>query len=290
MRSYRVLRERHLRPKKGLGQHFLVDPQAVQKIVDAAEIDEGDTVLEVGPGPGTLTVPLAQRAGQVVAVEIDERMLDPLRELLQSHDNVRIVHGDILEQDVASLVGQGPFKVVANLPYHITSAVLRHLLESCPRPSLLVVTVQREVADRIVGRSDRRSRHKQSQKMSLLAISIQFYGRPRIVARVPAGAFRPMPKVDSAVVRIETHDPLPWDVPDERAFFRVVRAGFAQSRKQLHNALRGGLHLADELLSAALATSGIDGERRAETLSVDEWVALSNALVTELLKKEPSRG
>jgi 16S rRNA (adenine1518-N6/adenine1519-N6)-dimethyltransferase len=281
VKSYRALSDRHLYGKKGLGQHFLVDPQAVLKIVDAAELDEGDTVLEVGPGLGTLTVPLAERAGQVIAVEIDERMLDPLRELLQGRDNVRIVHGDILAQDIAALVDHKPFKVVANLPYYITSAVLRHLLESSLRPHRLVVTVQREVADRIVGRPDRRQRHKQSTRMSLLAVSVQFYGVPRIVARVPAGAFRPMPQVDSAIVRVDTHDPLPWDVSDERAFFRVVRAGFAQSRKQLHNALRGGLHLAGEQVQAALDTSGIDGRRRAETLSIVEWVSLSNALVAE---------
>jgi 16S rRNA (adenine1518-N6/adenine1519-N6)-dimethyltransferase len=281
VKPYRALADRHLRSKKGLGQHFLVDPQAVLKIVGAAEIDEGDTVLEVGPGPGTLTVPLAQRAGEVIAVEIDDRMLDPLRELLQGHDNVRVVHGDILEQDVAALVGHRSFKVVANLPYYITSAVLRHFLESSLRPRLLVVTVQREVANRIVGRPDRRSRHKQSARMSLMAVSVQFYGTPRIVARIPAGAFRPMPQVDSTVVRIDTYDPLPWDVLDERTLFQVARAGFAQSRKQLRNALQNGLCLPGEEVSAALEASGIDGRRRAETLSVADWVALSNGFVAQ---------
>jgi 16S rRNA (adenine1518-N6/adenine1519-N6)-dimethyltransferase len=277
--SYRLLRERHLRGKKGLGQHFLVDPQAVSKIVDAAEVDGNDTVLEVGAGPGTLTVLLAQRAGKVIAVEIDERMLAPLREALAGQDNVRIVCGDILEQYVAVLVGGGPFKVVANLPYYITSAVLRHLLGSSLRPTRLVVTVQREVADRIVGRPERRQRHKQSTRMSLLAVSVQFYGAPRIVARIPAGAFRPVPAVDSAVVCIDTYDPLPWSVQDEGVFFRVVRAGFSQSRKQLRNALRHGLHLDAERVAEVCRAADIDDQRRAETLSIVEWVALSNAFI-----------
>ena len=280
MKPYRAIQDRHLRSKKSLGQHFLVDPQAVKKIVDSADIAEHDTVLEVGPGPGTLTLHLAQRAKRVIAVEVDERMLAPLDEILGDHDNVHIVHGDILEQDIAALVESEPYKVVANLPYYITSAVLRRLFESSPRPSTVVVTVQREVADRIVGRQSKRARHKQSVRMSLLAVSVQFYGQPRIVAHIPAGAFRPVPAVDSAVVRIDTYDPLPWHVLDERRFFGVVRAGFAQSRKQLHNALRS-LHIENELLVTALRAAGIDGQRRAETLSVEEWVALSNALVAQ---------
>ena len=158
MKPYQVLRQHGVRSKKQFGQHFLVDPVAVQRILDAADLCDRDTVLEVGPGPGVLTVHLAQRAGRVIAVEMDERMLAPLHETLHGHDNVRgqghvrVVHGDILEQDVSALVGGGPYKVVANLPYYITSAVLRHILESTHRPRLLVVTVQREVAERIVGR------------------------------------------------------------------------------------------------------------------------------------------
>jgi 16S rRNA (adenine1518-N6/adenine1519-N6)-dimethyltransferase len=271
--AYRALRGHGLAGKKGLGQHFLVDQSAVRRIVDAAEVQSDDTVLEVGPGPGTLTRQLAEQAERVVAVELDERMLAPLHEQVKGHDNVCIVHGDILEQDVAALVGGGPYKVVANLPYYITSAVLRHLLESTPRPILLVVTVQREVAERILGRKGRRT-----DRMSLLAVSVQFYGRPQIVTRIPAGSFRPMPAVDSAVLRIDVYHPLPWDPVDERAFFRVVRAGFAQSRKQLHNALRHNLPSSAEELEAAFQRTGIDGRRRAETLSIEEWVTLSRAL------------
>jgi len=278
VRSARSGKGQGLRAKKGLGQHFLVDPQAVLKIVDGAQVGPQDTVLEIGPGPGILTVHLAERAGRVIAVELDDEMLDPLRQALTGKDNVEIVHGDVLEQDIPSLVGDGPYKVVANLPYYITSAILRHLLTSANRPSCLVVTVQREVAERIVGTPERKQRHKQSLRMSLLAVSVQFYGQPRLLARIPAGSFRPVPAVDSAVLRVDTYDPLPWDVGDEQFFFRVVRAGFAQSRKQLGNALQNGLRIPSEQIAGALEAAGVDRQRRAETLSVEEWVALSNAL------------
>jgi 16S rRNA (adenine1518-N6/adenine1519-N6)-dimethyltransferase len=214
-------------------------------------------------------------------------MLLPLREALQAQSdaggqgNVRIVHGDILEQDIAELVGGGPYKVVANLPYYITSAVLRKILESSVRPRLLVVTVQKEVAERIVGRPSKgkkRRRQSRSPRLSLLAVSVQFYGAPRIVARIPAGAFRPVPGVQSAVLRIDVHDPLPWPDVDSEVFFRVVRAGFGQPRKQLHNTLTHGLSVSAVKVSAALEGAGIDGTRRAETLSVADWVALTHAL------------
>lgn len=287
MEPYQVLRRQGVRSIKRLGQHFLVDPVAVQRVVDAADLSEQDTVLEVGPGPGILTVHLAQRAGQVIAVEVDERMLSPLHESLRGQSNVRgrsnvrVVHGDILEQDVPALVGGGPYKVVANLPYYITSAVLRHILESEVRPLLLVVTVQREVAERMVGRSvkDKKRRGQEpAKRMSLLAVGVQFYGIPRIIARIPAGAFRPPPNVESAIVRIDVYDPLPWPAVDEQSFFRVVRAGFAQPRKQLRNTLVHGLLLSAVEIAAALEKAAVDGQRRAETLSISEWVALTNAL------------
>jgi 16S rRNA (adenine1518-N6/adenine1519-N6)-dimethyltransferase len=281
MTAYQTLRGHGVRSDKRLGQHILVDPQAIARIVDAAELVETDVVLEVGPGPGTLTLDLAQRAGQVVAVELDERMLAPLAERLAAQDNVRVVHGDILQQDIAGLMGEGRYKVVANLPYYVTSAVLRHVFESRVRPELLVVTVQREVAERIVGRPGRGKRprkQKEGPRMSLLAVSVQFYGAPRIIARIPAGAFRPVPAVDSAVIRVDLYDPLPWGKVDVERFFAVARAGFAQSRKQLRNALIHNLGLPAERVSVGLEAANIDGRRRAETLTVQEWVGLSNAL------------
>ena len=278
MTAYRTLRDHGVRSDKRLGQHILVDPRAIERIVEAAELVETDVVLEVGPGPGTLTVHLAQRAQEVVAVELDERMLAPLKERLGEHQNVRVVHGDILEQEIAELVGGRAYKVVANLPYYVTSAVLRHVFEARLRPERLVVTVQREVAERIVGRGDRRRKRSAGQRMSLLAVSVQFYGVPQIVAHIPAGAFRPVPAVDSAVVRVDLYDPLPWGEVDVRRFFEVARGGFAQSRKQLRNALVHNLALSPERVDAGLGAAGVDGQRRAETLSVQEWVALANVL------------
>ena len=277
--SLRVLLDKYnLRPRKGLGQHFLADPNILRKIVDAAELSRETVVLEIGPGLGTLTRQLAGSAGRVVAVELDEAMIGVLREELGHLSNLELVRGDILRLDPAELirgsrsldlVASLEYIVVANLPYYITSAAMRHLLEADPPPTRLVLTVQREVALRIVARPG---------DMSLLAVSVQFYGQPRIVARIPAGAFVPPPQVDSAVVRIDTFPAPPVDVPDIQAFFRVVRAGFGQKRKQLKNALAAGLGLPAAEVSAALTRAGVDPRRRAQTLSLDEWAGLAREL------------
>jgi 16S rRNA (adenine1518-N6/adenine1519-N6)-dimethyltransferase len=267
-----LMRKYGLHAKKGLGQHFLFDPNILKKIVSAAGLTAQDTVLEIGPGLGSLTAVLADSGARVVAVELDETMVNILQTELGHFPNLTIVHGDILTTQPASLLPQndGPteYKVVANLPYYITSAVIRHLLEAEVRPSRLVLTVQREVAQRIVA---------EPGDLSLLAVSIQFYGRPQLIARIPAGAFLPPPNVDSAVIRIDTFDPLPYAVADHRQFFRVVKAGFSQKRKQLHNALSAGLALPSEQVAAALNQAMIDPRRRAQTLSMDEWTALAAA-------------
>jgi len=278
-----LLRAYDLHPKKGLGQHFLADQAALGQIVAAADLTPTDTVLEIGPGLGTLTSLLAERAGRVVAVELDDRLAAILAERLAGCPNVEVRPGNILRiSDFASLVGPS-YKVVANLPYYITSAVLRHLLERHDQPSLLVVTVQREVAERIVA---------MPPDMSLLAVSVQFYGRPSLVARIPAGAFYPPPKVDSAVVRIDVLGEPAVSLGEASAspegdlcevsgpgvsvadFFRVVRAGFGHKRKTLRNALSAGLGLAPACVEQALVQAGIDPRRRAETLSLQEWADL----------------
>lgn len=269
-----LLREYGLHPHKGLGQNFLVDSRVLGRIVDTAELEPHDVVLEIGSGLGTLTQALAEVARRVVAVELDEQLVDVLRTRLANFRNVEIICGDVLDLDVPRLVSGKlepltPFKVVANIPYYITSAVLRHVLEAAARPKLMVVMVQREVAQRIVAHPG---------QMSLLAVSVQFYGRPRLVFRVPARAFYPAPKVDSAVVRIDPHPQLPLDGREVGAFFDVVRAGFAQRRKQLRNALLHGLPLSADQLSEAMAAAAIDPSRRAQTLSVEEWLALYHAL------------
>jgi len=303
----------NLRARKSLGQNFLIDDAALDHIVAAAALTRADTVLEIGPGLGTLTQRLAQAAGRVVAVEIDRNLIPPLRHALAAYPNVELIHGDILQLDPVALIqpanpaGRGAsspptnhptgqptrqettrlpdypttrlpdysttrlpnYKVVANLPYYITSAIIRHLLEASRRPSLLILTMQLEVAQRIVA---------EPGDLSLLAISVQFYGKPSLVARIKAGSFYPAPKVDSAIVRIDVPPQPPIDVRDVDRFFAVVKAGFGQKRKQLHNALKAGLALPAERVAAALALAGIDGTRRAETLTLDEWAALAEAL------------
>lgn len=279
-----LLRRHGIRPSKGLGQNFLTSDAALGAIVAAAELTPEDVVLEVGPGLGLLTRRLAERAGVVVAVELDERMVAALREEVGDRPNVHVVAGDILEVDPAAAVsralgregaGDLRYKVVANLPYYITSAALRQLLEASVRPTLLVLMVQREVAQRItavaggaVGRGD----------MSLLAVSVQVYGEPEVVRRVPARAFYPRPKVDSAVVRIRVH-PEPR-VPDElrRAFFRVARAAFAQRRKQLVNSLSANLALGRGVVEGALRAAGVEPSRRPQTVSIEEWVEIARSL------------
>jgi 16S rRNA (adenine1518-N6/adenine1519-N6)-dimethyltransferase len=242
--------------------------------VDAAELGADDTVLEVGAGPGTLTEVLAERARRVVAVELDEQLLPTLRSRMAHCRNVEVVAGDILAHSIPGLLRQEggqptpPYKVVANLPYYITSAVLRHLLEATVRAQLIVVMVQREVAQRIVAKPG---------QMSLLAVSVRFFASPSLVARVPARAFYPVPKVSSAILRIEPHAQLPLGDDEIPAFFRIVRAGFAQRRKQLRNALRHGLATTAEAVASATRAAGIDERRRAQSLDVDEWLALFRA-------------
>lgn len=260
-----------LHPQKGLGQNFLTDENLLTQIVEAADLIPGDTALEVGPGLGHLTRLLARRAGRVVAVELDRQLVAILRDQLADLDNLTLVEGDILEIPPADLLPPATldYKVVGNLPFYITSAVLRHFLTAEPIPTRMVVTVQHEVAQRITaGPGD----------MSLLAVSVQFYGRPQIVTRIKAGAFYPRPKVDAAVLRIDRHPSPPVQVPDERAFFAAVRAGFAQRRKQLRNSLAAGLHRSRQETTLALEAADIDPRRRPETLSLEEWATITNQL------------
>jgi 16S rRNA (adenine1518-N6/adenine1519-N6)-dimethyltransferase len=274
MDVHRLLREFNLQPKKGLGQNFLVSEGALRRIVAAADLEPGDVVLEVGPGLGTLTRLLAQQAKWVIAVELDQRLVEILSQTLDDFPNVEIVQGDILEMEPAGpggLSGLSPnYKVVANLPYYITSAVLRHLLTAKVKPQLIVVTVQREVAQRMIASPG---------QMGLLSVSVQFYGRPRIVARIPAGAFYPVPKVNSAVVRIDLDESPTVAVADVDRFFEVVRAGFGQKRKQLRNALAQGLSLPASTVVEALRRAGVDEKRRAQTLSLEEWTRVTQEMI-----------
>jgi len=265
-----LLKRYDLRAHKGLGQNFLQDPLALEKIVSAAELQPSDTVLEIGPGLGSLTRYLAVSAKEVVAVELDPNLLPPLKAVLAPYQNIRLIHGDILKLSPKELILKNDYIVVANIPYYITSAVIRHLLENEPKPRRIVLTVQREVAKRICeGPGD----------MSLLALSVQIYGKPRIAAHIPADAFFPAPKVDSAVLCVDIY-PSPLIKKELlETFFKLIKAGFSQKRKTLRNSLSAGLHISPTNAADLLTRADIDPQRRAETLSIDEWEILSSLIV-----------
>ena len=267
-----LLKRYDLRSRKGLGQNFLQDPIALEKIVAAAEIQSTDTVLEIGPGLGSLTRYLAAAAKEVVAVELDPNLLPPLKAVISPYQNVRLIKGDILKLSPKDLIIEKDYLVVANIPYYITSVVIRHLLaqspkgEREPQPRRIVLTVQKEVAQRICA---------EPGNMSLLALSVQVYGEPRIAAYIPAHAFFPAPKVDSAVLVIDIYPSalIKTDLLD--TFFKLIKAGFSQKRKTLRNSLSSGLHISPTEAANLLTRANIDPQRRAETLSIQEWETLS---------------
>jgi 16S rRNA (adenine1518-N6/adenine1519-N6)-dimethyltransferase len=263
-----VLKRYRLHAHKGLGQNFLQDPLALEQIVSAAEIQPIDTVLEIGPGLGSLTRYLAFSAKEVVAVELDKNLIPPLQGVLAPYENVRILQGDILKLSPKEFIAEDNYLVVANIPYYITSAVIRHLLESESKPRRIVLTVQKEVDQRICAKPG---------DMSLLALSVQVYGKPRVVAQIPADAFFPAPKVDSAVLVIDIY-PKPL-IEEEllETFFSLVKAGFSQKRKTLRNSLSAGLHISSADAAARLTRANIDPQRRAESLSISEWSELISA-------------
>lgn len=280
MNVHRVLRKWNVRPDKALGQNFLVDRTIQERIAEAAELTSEDVVLEIGAGTGALTELLARDAGHVVALELDQQLIPILESELSRFNNVSVIQGDILGLDPAALIKEvnqqreAPLvhhKVVANLPYYITSAVLRHLLEAAWRPELMVVTVQREVAERIIA---------DPGDMSVLAVSVQFYGDPELLFRIKPGSFYPSPDVESAVLRIDVHPSPPLPEEEIDAFFTVVRASFSQRRKQLHNSLSAGLgeRISKHEATARLEKAGVDPRRRAQSLSVEEWIDVTRAL------------
>ncbi len=271
-----LLRQHGLQPRKSLGQNFLIDNGALEKVVDAAEIEPIDVVLEIGAGLGSLTRFLSQAARKVVAVELDNHLLPVLETVLNDEGNVELVYGDILKLEPERLISVDQYLVVANIPYYITSAIFRHLLESKRKPRRIVMTIQREVAQRICA---------EPGDMSLLALSVQVFGKPKIVAKIPAGAFFPPPNVDSAVIRVDLFsEPLisPQHLDN---FFRLTKAGFGQKRKMLRKSLAAGLSWQVSQVEEILALCNIDSTRRAETLSLDEW-----KILTEVYSRIKSNG
>jgi 16S rRNA (adenine1518-N6/adenine1519-N6)-dimethyltransferase len=262
----RLLKKHDLRPDKSLGQNFLTDPNILEKIVQIAGVANTDTVLEIGAGLGHLTTYLAKSARAVTAVEIDGRFMPILSERLAPYPNITLVEGDILQLNNADLVQDDGYLVVANIPYYITSRIIRKLLESKRKPRVIILTIQYEVAKRVCA---------ETGKLSLLALSVRMYGTPQLETRIPAGAFYPPPKVDSAVIKIDLHpQPLLPDAQRE-IFFQLVKAGFLHKRKTLRNSLSKGLGWSSEQTAELLISGGIDPGRRAETLSIPEWIELT---------------
>jgi 16S rRNA (adenine1518-N6/adenine1519-N6)-dimethyltransferase len=256
----------HARAKKRLGQHWLVDRSVVRRIAEAAVIAPGETVIEVGPGRGALTEALAARASRLIAVEVDSALAEALREKFAGSANVSVVEGDVLELSVEEILNEGgsgmPYVVVGNLPYFIGTAIVRKFLKTKPRPERLVVMLQAEVAERMAA---------QPGHMSYLAAEAQFYAEARLLFRIPAKAFRPPPKVQSAVVRLDVRDSPDVEVDVPGTFLELIQAGFAAPRKRLRNSLAVGLRIPPAEAGEVLADADIDPDQRPQMLSLESW-------------------
>jgi 16S rRNA (adenine1518-N6/adenine1519-N6)-dimethyltransferase len=263
-----LIRRFDLKPDRRFGQNFLIDQKALQKVVRAAGLSGAELILEVGAGLGSLTYYLSQAAREVIAVEYDRRLIPALEAALAAMSNVRLVVADVLEADFQKWTDDQDYEVVANIPYNITSALIRRFLEASHPPKKIVLMLQRQVAERIIAPPG---------KLSLLALSVQMYGEPRIVGNVPARAFFPEPKVDSSIIRIETDQSPRVDRELIPFVFLLAKAGFHQKRKQLRNSLPAGLGLNTEIVLTLLETCGIASNRRAQELSLGEWVSLARA-------------
>ena len=264
-----ILNRFKLRADKKLGQNFLIDENVVRQIVAVAELSEADTVLEVGPGIGTLTQGLAESKARVVAVELDTRLLPVLATTLNGYDNVRVVHGDILKVNIMEEVGAPSFKVCANLPYYITTPIIFALLEKRLPMERLVAMVQKEVAERMAAQPG-------GKEYGALSVAIQYYTEPKIAFIVPPTSFIPAPAVESAVIVCKRREKPPVEVCDEGLFFRVVKAAFSLRRKMLSNSLKN-MGIKSEQVAKWLELAGVDGKRRAETLSLEDFAKLTNS-------------
>lgn len=275
-----LCRKYKFRPSPKSGQHFLISESSLSKIIQAAGLRKDDTVLEIGAGFGTLTVELLQRVKKVIAVELDKRMVAALKKLATVNKSLTLVKGDIFKQwpMISSLLGDLQYKLVANLPYNITSLVLRNFLEQKPRPSQITLLVQKEVAERVVAKPG---------KMSLLSVAVQFFGNPEIISYVSGRHFWPQPKVDSAILRIQG---IGQDIGgyrkslrgvELRRFFSLVKTGFSAKRKQLHNNLTAGLRINNNKAREILIASGVDPISRAQNLSIEQWIKIAHNVIKE---------
>ncbi|MBU1083074.1 ribosomal RNA small subunit methyltransferase A [Patescibacteria group bacterium] len=263
----RVMREYHVFAQKKLGQNFLIDKQVLDTIIEASSLKNTEDVLEIGPGLGTLTRALAGKAKEVITVEKDIHLIKIFRALNSDLANIKAIEGNalFLDKPFFDRYFKKSYKLIANLPYYITSAIIRFFLQSPRQPSLMILMVQKEVAERIIALPP---------AANILSVAVQFYGQPEIVAEVPNTSFWPSPTVDSAILKIVPYSRKPYKVTNEKEFFKIIKAGFSERRKQLHNSLGNSLQLPDKMVKKALIDSKIDSSRRAQTLSIEEWVTL----------------
>ncbi|MCM1173526.1 MAG: 16S rRNA (adenine(1518)-N(6)/adenine(1519)-N(6))-dimethyltransferase RsmA [Blautia sp.] len=272
-----VLQKHRFHFQKKFGQNFLIDGNILEKIVDAAQITERDCVLEIGPGIGTMTQYLAERAKSVIAVEIDKNLIPVLRDTLSSYDNVKIIHGDILKIDIGRMIREEndgkPIKVAANLPYYITTPIIMALFENHIALESITIMVQKEVADRMRAAPG-------TKDYGALTLAVRYYARPEIVMKVSASCFMPRPNVDSAVIRLTRYEKPPVEAADESWLFAIIRASFNQRRKTLLNGLAGAgnLGIGKEKIAEAIAQMGLPPAVRGETLTLEQFAELSNYL------------
>ena len=275
--TIQVLQKHEFQFKKKFGQNFLIDPHVLDKIVDAAQITKDDFVLEIGPGIGTLTQYLCENARQVLAVEIDDKLIPILKETLQPYDNVEVLHGDILKQDIqqiADTYNDGkPIKVVANLPYYITTPIIMELFESHVPLANVTVMVQKEVADRMKAEPG-------TKDYGALSLAVQYYAKPYIAAFVPPNCFMPRPNVGSAVIRLDCLARVPVEVHNEKLIFRLIRASINQRRKTLQNGIANSAELSftKEQAARAIEQAGFDVRIRGEKLGLEEFARLADEL------------
>lgn len=268
-----LLKHFNVYPKKSLGQNFLFEPVWVQNIVDAAQLKTSDVVLEIGSGTGVLTTELAKKVNKVFSIEIDDRLMPILKNVVSEYKNVRLIHGDVLEYSISSLLDElsyDRFVVVANIPYYITGKILRHIFHGSLRPSHMILLVQKEVAQRMAALPG---------QMSVLSVSAQFFSQVDILKYVPAGAFYPKPDVDSALIELDVFDENDLIHNDPVLYFRIVKAGFGQKRKQLQNSLTNGLGINKAQVVEVILNVGLDPKCRPQTLTLQDWSNLTNALV-----------
>lgn len=272
-----ILQKHHFNFQKKFGQNFLIDGNILEKIVDAAQVTEDDCVLEIGPGIGTMTQYLAERAKMVIAVEIDKNLMPVLQETLSPYDNVKVIHDDILKVDINRIVQEEnagkPIKVVANLPYYITTPIIMALFENHIALRSITIMVQKEVADRMQALPG-------TKDYGALSLAVRYYAEPEIIMKVPASCFMPRPNVDSAVIRLTRYEKPLVEAVDENWLFAVIRASFNQRRKTLINGLSnaGNLGISKEKITAAIAQMGLSPTVRGETLTLEQFTELSNCL------------